>query len=177
MIEVFDRFKERVFFKGLEVFFTSLMGSFFIALFANVKIFLPFTPVPIVLQMQMVFLLVFLLGRKKAVLSVIFFLIQGGMGLPVFSGGYGLFGVTSGYLFGYLVAAFLIGEMVKNGGSYLRYFVAICVGTFVVYILGFFVLSFYLGVEKAFILGVLPFIPGGILKNLFLIKLLKVLKK
>ena len=177
MIDVFDRFKEKVFLKNLEIFLISLMGSFFIGLFANIKIYLPFTIVPIVLQMQMVFLLVFLLGRKKAVLSVIFFLIQGGMGLPVFSGGFGLFGPTGGYLVGYLVAAFVIGEMVKGSRSYLKGFIAICVGTFVVYILGFLVLSFYLGVEKAFILGVLPFIPIDILKNLFLVKLLKILKK
>src|SRR2546423_1806286 len=86
-------------------------ASIIIALFAPVAIPLPFTPVPIATQVHVILLLSCFLGSRRAALTVMTFLIQGAMGLPVFAGGAAgimvLAGPRGGYLLGYLAAAFV----------------------------------------------------------------------
>ena len=72
---------------------------------------LPFGQNPITLQTFALFLTLELLGGKHGSLVCLVYLLLGGIGLPVFSGfrgGFGmLFGATGGYLWGFLLCALL----------------------------------------------------------------------
>tara|TARA_Y100000591_G_scaffold315760_1_gene323709 strand:- start:172 stop:747 length:576 start_codon:yes stop_codon:yes gene_type:complete len=91
-----------------------LIGSILLALSSKFKI--PFYPVPMTMQTFVVLLLGVAFGWKIAFGTICLYLFEGAVGLPVFSGtpekGIGLaymFGPTAGYLFGFLVAAYLAG--------------------------------------------------------------------
>jgi len=83
------------------------------AIGAQVAIPLPFTPVPITLQVLVVMLSGFLLGVRRGASAQLTYLALGAMGVPVFagfSGGLGhLLGPTGGYLFSYPFAAAVAG--------------------------------------------------------------------
>ena len=147
--------------------FSILLGSFILAIFAHVKIPLPFTPVPIVTQNFIAILLGIVLGPKKGVLSVGAFLFQGLIGFPVFSGSFTglavLLGPTGGYLIGYLVSAHIAGTMSKNKTAY-RLAAAMLAGLACQYVLGMAQLSFFVGFKNVFFLGCAPFIVGDLLK-------------
>lgn len=86
------------------------------AIGARVAIPLPFTPVPVTLQVLFPLLAGLLLGSRRGALSQAEYVAAGLAGLPVFAkGGSGLaylFGPTGGYLLGFIAAAFLVGELV-----------------------------------------------------------------
>ena len=85
------------------------------ALGARVTIPLPFTPVPVTLQVLFPLLAGLLLGSKRGALSQAEYVAAGLAGLPVFAkGGSGLayfLGPTGGYLLGFIAAAFVVGEL------------------------------------------------------------------
>ena len=154
-----------------------LLSSILIGLFGQIAIPLPFTPVPIATQSHVVLLLASFLGSKRAVLATILFLAQGAFGLPVFAGGMGgaawLLGPTGGYLIGYVAAAFVTGYLVqqmKNRTSW-KIFSAMAAGNAIIFLFGASYLSKFVGVEKAFLLGVAPFLLGDFLKLMFCSKL------
>jgi biotin transport system substrate-specific component len=95
------------------------------AVSAKVKIPLPFTPVPITLQVFFVLLSGSVLGSNLGALSQGIYVFLGLIGLPVWSGeGSGwqyLFGSTGGYLVGFIVAAYVVGILTskKNSNSFL----------------------------------------------------------
>jgi len=91
-----------------------ILGS--IALTISAKIKIPFYPVPMTMQTFIVLFLGISFGYKVGVLSVVFYLIEGIMGLPVFSNspekGIGLtyfVGPTMGYLIGFIFACLIAG--------------------------------------------------------------------
>ncbi|MCK4777082.1 MAG: biotin transporter BioY, partial [Actinomycetia bacterium] len=77
------------------------------ALSSKVRIFLPVTPVPVTLQVLVVLFSGFFLGPFYGALSQIFYISLGGLGLSVFT--VSLFGVTGGYIIGFIFAAWFIG--------------------------------------------------------------------
>lgn len=141
---------------------------------AYIRIPLFFTPVPITLQTFFVILAGAFLGRKLGSLSQAGYLMIGIFGLPVFSGGlYGfarLFGPTGGYLIGFVLAAFVIGKLLGNDSEapFLKIVGAMLVGLAILFTVGTFQLAyvFHISLDKAVALGVLPFIPGDIIKLL-----------
>lgn len=156
-----------------------LLGSLLVASTARVTIPLPFTPVPITGQTFGVLLCGALLGPWRGGLALAAYLAEGLMGLPVFAGGtsawspsaFGvpvIFGPTAGYLFGFVPAAFLVGFLASRGWdrSFWRAALAMVVGEAAIYALGLPWLSVYVGPGAAVTLGLLPFIPGDILKLL-----------
>ena len=94
-----------------------LTGSWLIALSAQVEI--PFWPVPLTGQTFGVLLIAALLGSRRGALTVLTYLVQGAMGLPVFTGGTAgivkFAGPTGGYLIGFVVAAFVVGWLSERG--------------------------------------------------------------
>ncbi len=157
-------------------------ASLLISLFAHIAIYLPFTPVPLALQMNVCLFLAMVLGSKRAALAVMLFLLQGALGLPVLAtGGAGLvkfFGPTGGYLLGYIGGAYLTGylwEKTKNKTAS-QAFLAMAAGNLVVFVLGVVQLSQFIGFPKALLLGVAPFIIGDIVKHLLSVRVLKSLK-
>lgn len=145
-------------------------GALLVALLAQVRIPLPFTPVPLTGQTFAVLLVGTTLGVKRGAGSIMFYTVLGALGLPVFAGGAAgiayLAGPTLGYLLGFIVAAFVIGKMAERGlertlrTSLFPFFV----GTLVIYAFGAGWLALLFGIEKALVLGVLPFIVGDLIK-------------
>ncbi len=157
-------------------------GSILIALFARVAIPLPFTPVPLALQMNVCLFLGVLLGSKRGAAAVLVFLAQGACGLPVFAKGNAgfavLLGPTGGYLLGYVAAAFLAGYLWERAKSKStgQAFLAMAAGNLVVYAIGVTHLSQFVGINRALLLGVAPFVIGDLLKLFLGVRALKTSK-
>ncbi|MFH1361283.1 MAG: biotin transporter BioY [bacterium] len=141
---------------------------------AYIRIPLPFTPVPITLQTFFVLLAGAMLGKKLGAISQFSYLLVGIFGLPVFTGGlYGfarLFGPTGGYLVGFVLAAFVIGFILGRDqeASFVKIVGAMLAGLAILFITGTMWLSviLHISIQKAAILGMLPFIVGDAIKLL-----------
>lgn len=159
--------------------FKVLGGSLLIALFAKISIPLPFTPVPIVLQSHLCLLIGALLGPRLGALTVLAYIFEGLLGLPVFSlGRFGLpllLGPTGGYLFGYVAGAWISGHLVQKWPS--QKFFALAAGSLAIYCFGVPQLSLFVGLEKAFYVGVLPFLAGDFMKLILTSQILRIVKK
>lgn len=147
-----------------------VLCSFLIALSAQVSLPLPFTPVPLTLQTLAVFAVGAMLGPKKGVLSILTYLGEATLGLPVLAGGamnpLALIGPRGGYLVGYIALAFLAGWCIQNIQKLgkIGLSVAIATGFALVLAIGTLWLGFYVGMGNAYALGFAPFIPGELLK-------------
>jgi biotin transport system substrate-specific component len=156
-----------------------LGAAILIGLIAPLAIPLPFTPVPLVLTSQLILGMAVLLGSKRAFAAVALYLMQGAMGLPVFAmGNTGvvyMMGPTGGYLLGFLCAAFLVGylteRMKKPSGVAL--FGIILSGSVAILLMGALHLALFVGADKAFMMGVVPFLPGALLKTSVVCAILK----
>ena len=154
------------------------LGSVMLAISAKIKI--PFYPVPMTMQTFMVLFLGVCFGYKIAISTVGLYLIEGVLGLPVFSNsperGVGLVyftGPTMGYLIGFIFASFLA-SFVKFKDNYFIIFIKLLVAVSIIYILGVLWLGTLIGWDKPiFQLGVTPFL----LAELFKIVLLTVISK
>ena len=161
--------------KSLIVIF---LGSIFLAISAKIKI--PFYPVPMTMQTFVVLFLGIGFGYKIAISAVGLYLIEGILGLPVFSNsperGVGLVyftGPTMGYLIGFLSASFLA-SFIKFKDNYLIIFFRLVLAVSTIYILGILWLGTLIGWDKPVIeLGATPFL----LAELFKIVLLTVITK
>ena len=159
-----------------------LMASVLIGMFAPVSIHLPFTPVPIVVQSHIILFFAALLGSKRGTLAVIAFLTQAAMGLPVLAGGKGgllvFAGPTGGYLIGYIVGAFITGLIAENlkKRTLSKTFGALLAGNCAIFLFGFAHLASFIGLEKAALLGVVPFLLGDFLKTLVCLRGLKAVR-
>ena len=150
----------------LQVLFFALLIGFS----AQIKIQLPFTPVPITLQTFFVILSGAYLGFSKGVFSNILYISAGLSGFPIFAGfGSGiihLLGPTGGYIFGFIFAAGVAGVL-KNKGwtkNFTMSLLLMTISTIVIYFVGILWLGLYLGFDKIIQIGVIPFLPGDILK-------------
>ncbi|MBN1526295.1 MAG: biotin transporter BioY [Candidatus Omnitrophica bacterium] len=143
------------------------------ALGAYVRIPVPGSPVPITLQTFFAILAGAVLGKRLGLFSQFGYLILGAAGLPLFSGlaagGAHLFGPTGGYIFGFLCASYAVGAVLgANAASRTRVVTAFAVGSAVILSCGaaWLVFAYKIGLVKAVSVGVLPFIPGDIIKVL-----------
>lgn len=145
-------------------------GSLFIALASQVEIMLPFSPVPLCLGSFAVLLTGALLGAKKGAYAILAYILEGVIGLPVFSGGAAgigwLLGPTGGYIAGYVAAAFAAGFFVEKGfcTSFTRSFFWMVVASAALFAFGLLQLSFFVGTDLVYATGLLPFIPGDLVK-------------
>lgn len=138
---------------------------------AGAYVTLPIGPVPIVLQNLFVFLSGLLLGSRWGLASVGVYLLAGALGLPVFAGGVGgigrFAGPTGGYLVGFAPAVYVIGRITEKCGNRIVFDVAAMVlGSMVIYFFGITWLKALTGMPlaKTLIVGMIPFLPGDILK-------------
>lgn len=143
-----------------------LVFSALVALTAQITIVLPFTPVPITGQTFGVLLTGAALGSKRGALSIATYLGIGSLGLPVFARAGGP--ATYGYLVGFVLAAFLVGWLAERGWdrSYWRSALAMLAGNAILYVPALFWLSTFIGADKVLAAGLLPFIPGDVIKLL-----------
>ena len=134
------------------------------------KINVPFYPVPMNLQTLALFAIAAAFGRKLAVATILLYLAEGFMHIPVFTkevAGPGYFvGPTGGYLVGFAIAAFIVGWAADKGWSKnpFKMFGAMLVADVVIFALGFAWLATLIGPEKAFMFGVQPFVIPDLVK-------------
>jgi len=145
-------------------------AAFFIALCAQAAIRVPFSPVPITGQTFGVLLVGALLGSRRGALSVLAYLAEGAAGLPVFAGGGSgvawLAGPTGGYLFGFVVAAWVVGRLCEQAWNRRVAGAALVMlaGNAVIYLFGLLWLARFVGIDKVLALGLVPFVAGDLLK-------------
>lgn len=144
-----------------------MAGSLLVALTAQIKI--PLWPVPVTGQTFGVLLVGALLGRRAGY-SLLLYLLEGVLGLPVFAGGVAglayLAGPTGGFLLGFVAAAFVVGWLAERGWDRRveTAVLAMLMGNLVIYLLGLPWLAAFTGWRDVFSLGLIPFIPGDVVK-------------
>ena len=162
--------------------FIALIGTVLLAVSSKIKI--PFYPVPMTMQTLVVLFLGITLGWKLGVATVVLYLFEGIIGLPVFSGspekGIGIVyfsGPTMGYLIGFIFTVYFAGSLKLNKNLFVRFLQLIFSVSFI-YILGIFWLGTLIGWEKPlFKLGVQPFLLAELFKVLIILFSLSKLKK
>ena len=154
---------------------------------AGAFISIPFQPVPFSLQTLFTLLAGMTLGSASGSVSQVIYILLGVIGLPVFAGfksGMGiLLGPTGGFLFGFVISAYVIGKITeeKKEKYIFYYLLAGFTGTVIIYFIGVTQLSLItgIGIKKAILIGALPFLPGDILKIIaasFIASKLKIIK-
>ncbi len=155
----------------------ALFGSLILAISAKIQV--PFWPVPMTLQTLALFAIAAAFGMRLAVATVLLYLAEGLVGLPVFAGaaaGPAYFaGPTAGFLAGFLVIAVVVGLAADHGWSRspFKLFAAMFAGDIILFALGFLWLGFVfvspkngttLGAATAFAVGVQPFVLADLVK-------------
>jgi biotin transport system substrate-specific component len=153
-----------------------------LALIIAAKIRVPFYPVPMTLQTLAVMAIAVTFGLRLGVATVLAYLAEGALGIPVFTntpplvaGPAYLLGPTGGFLAGFVVLAAIIGYAADRGWSRSipKLAAALIVGEVIMMALGFAWLAGFaqmpsgsagLGMTKAWAGGVAPFILGDLLK-------------
>ncbi len=132
---------------------------------------IPIGPVPISLTTLVIYIMVYVLGMKKGVISCIVYILLGLVGLPVFSGfSFGpskLLGPTGGYIIGYIFVVLIVGAIIDRWpNKYWLHFTGFLVGTAVLYAFGtaWFVYLMKCTLAYAMSVCVVPFIPGDLCK-------------
>ncbi|MBM7868499.1 biotin transporter BioY [Heliobacterium gestii] len=133
---------------------------------------LPFSPVPITLQVFAVLLFPLILPLRVALTGISVYLFLGAVGIPVFAqfgGGIGvLLGPKGGYLFGFLLATIACGLLARqwSKATLARNVIIGAVGLTIIYALGLVGLMNALSVplSKALTMGLFPFLPGDLVK-------------
>ena len=153
------------------------------ALGAYVRIPVPGSPIPITLQTFFVLLSGAFLGWRLGAASQLGYIALGAMGLPIFQGyAFGLthiFGPTGGYLAGFVIAAALIGSITKREAlTFGQAVAAFAIGDVIIHISGALWLSYAyrFGAVNAVTVGILPFIPGEIVKIAFAVSIYRIFR-
>jgi biotin transport system substrate-specific component len=158
-----------------------LLGSFFVAVMAQLSI--PLQPVPVTGQTFAVLLVGMVLGSRRGALALGAYLAEGIAGLPVFaeakSGLLTVLGPTGGYLVGFIAAAWVVGFLAERGfdRNLLKTLLAMVAGNVVIYLFGLTWLAFGfaiisaseftgIGLENALNYGLFPFLIGDGFKAL-----------
>ncbi|MFN2526075.1 MAG: biotin transporter BioY [Actinomycetota bacterium] len=157
------------------------LGSLFVAALAQLYIRLPLTPVPITGQTLGVLLVGASLGWARGGAALLLYLAEGALGLPFFAEGQegarvlGLSSATGGYLWGFVIAAVIVGWLAEKGWdrSTRGSISAMLIGEIVIFSLGVVWLSAALDVpiigqadqyDDALDFGLYPFVIGDMLK-------------
>ena len=170
-MELVKSFKQS---KLIKYVFLALMGSVVLAISSKIKI--PFYPVPMTMQTLAVLIIGVLFGWKLGIATILLYLFEGIIGLPVFAGtpekGIGLVyftGPTMGYLLGFIPAVFFSGLLRVNFkyNLFVRFILNFALYTFsisFIYFFGLIWLNNFIPMDKLLTLGALPFLPAEILK-------------
>jgi biotin transport system substrate-specific component len=134
---------------------------------------IPVGVVPVSFTNLAIYFALYTLGLKKGTLSYIIYMLIGFAGIPVFSGFTGgpskLLGPTGGYIIGFLFMALISGLFTdKFLNKWYLCFAGMVLGTAVCYAFGTVWLAFeaHMSLKAALAAGVIPFIPGDLIKIL-----------
>lgn len=132
---------------------------------------IPVSPVPISLGTLAIYFVVAVLGMKRGTVSVLIYILLGLVGVPVFAGftaGPGkLFGPTGGYIIGFIFMALICGFFVDRFSNRIPFYIfGMLLGTAVCYLFGTIWLGYQMELTftKALMAGVIPYIPGDLVK-------------
>ncbi len=150
---------------------TVFISTFTAMMVLGVFIRVPVGPVPIVMTNLFILLAGYLLGPVQGTSAVALYLFLGALGLPVFSAGGGIalfIGPTGGYLAGYLPAAAVTGMLARYNrkGTFPADLAIFALGALIIYLPGASWLKLQTGLSWSGALqaGILPFLPGDVLK-------------
>ena len=150
----------------------ALAGTALLTLSAKISI--PFWPVPLTMQTFVVLVLGMAMGWRLGAATMLLYLAEGAIGLPVFAGtperGIGLAymaGPTAGYLAGFVVAAAFCGWLAERGWdrSWWRTAIAMTAGHLIILAAGFSWLATLIGAQKAYAVGIAPFYAATVFKT------------
>lgn len=146
------------------------IGTVVLALASYIEV--PLVPVPVNMQTLAVTLIGALYGWRLGALTVVAWLVEAAMGLPVLSGGaagaHHFVGPTAGYLFAFPLVAAMTGWLAEkgwNGSRPMLAFVSMLAGNALCLVLGGAWLAVVIGFDAALQAGVLPFLLGAVLKS------------
>ena len=149
-----------------------IFGTLILTISAKIKV--PFYPVPMTMQTFVVVLIGITLGWKLGLITILTYLFEGAIGLPVFAGtpekGVGIIymtGPTGGYLFGFIFSVFIAGFVNLNKNIFIK-FLLISLSIFSIYLIGVPWLAHLAGWEIAYVWGIKNFILAEIFKILIL---------
>jgi biotin transport system substrate-specific component len=146
----------------------AIIGAAAVALAAQVSV--PMIPVSMTLQTLAVLLVGAAYGARLGTATLALYALEGALGLPVFAnfqGGYQVIaGPTGGYIFGFILAAGLVGYLAERGwaANPVRLMAASLAGAAILYVPGLLWLVQFTGVEKVLALGLYPFLLGDAIK-------------
>ena len=127
-------------------------------------------PVPLTAQTYALFVMAGLLGGRLALGAVLLWLAAAAVGLPVLAGGAAgvpaLTGYTMGFLAGMAAAAWVCGNAAGRAATFWRLTLLFLAGHAIVLAAGWAGLAFYLDPANAFTSGILPFLPGAVVKSI-----------
>ncbi len=137
---------------------------------------------PITAQTLAILMIIELMNWKDASLAIVLYLILGIVGLPVFShfsGGWEVFsGSSLGYFLGFLITAVFIGKWSDRGPkSFGHYLLRMLAGSLLILLIGYLGLFRYLDFKEALMKGVLPFLPGALIKIVVGAALISLIKR
>lgn len=143
----------------------------FVGLSAQVAIPLPFTPVPLSGQTFAVLLSVAALGPARGALGMLLYAAAGVAGLPWFAGQQSGWSIPSlGYVLGFILAAVVVGALARRGAdrTVARTAALMVIGNLCIYAIGvpWLMASVDVGLGRALVLGVVPFLIGDVVKIL-----------
>ncbi len=149
-----------------------IAAAYLTGLAAQIIIPLPFTAVPITAQVFVVLLIAGLYRPTLAAASQVLYLAAGAAGLPWYAGGIARFGITGGYIVGFVVAAILVSTLLKHPAfrkSALRVATTMSIGVAIIYLLGatWYAIMTQTSLQTTVSLAVTPFIIGDAIKIAF----------
>ena len=145
-----------------------IAGSLFLAAMAQITV--PMFPVPMTMQTFAVLLIGAFCGWRLAGETLLAYIAEAAVGLPVLAGGAAglakLVGPTGGYILGFLLAAAVVGWLAERGWhrTLLGLAASMLIGAVLVYLPGVPWLAAFIGMEKTIAYGVMPFLIGDAVK-------------
>lgn len=142
-----------------------------ICVLAPISFPIPISPVPISMAFFAIYFCAIVGGMKRGTISVVVYILLGGIGVPVFAGWTAGFqklaGPTGGYLIGYLFVAAFTGYFADRFEDNLPICLfGMIMGTLICYLFGTVWLAVLMKVSfgKALFMGVIPYLPGDAVK-------------
>jgi biotin transport system substrate-specific component len=156
--------------RPLRALLLALLGTALLTISAKIEV--PFYPVPMTMQTLVVLLLGMAFGARLGAATVLLYLAEGAVGLPVFAGtpdrdigiAY-MMGPTGGYLVGFVLSAAITGWLTERRRDWPALVLAVTAGTVVVFIPGVLWLAHLIGFEQSIVHGITPFVWGAVLKG------------
>jgi biotin transport system substrate-specific component len=148
------------------------LGVVYVAVLSQIAFPLWFTPVMVSLGTFSVLTASVFLGSSRATVSLVLYALLGFAGVPVFQGAKSGFALpTMGYVVGYVIVGYLVGRLAekKFDRSLVKNTAIMALSSAALYIPGVAWLMFSMGVtnlQKGLEMGLIPFIPGDIVKVL-----------